>query len=267
MTLNRPIVYIRGLSGSGKDILNLGPIPLPVHMTKPWVNFFRNQGVKVLAVEGLGRGLLTEQISNAEKYLEQNREELKDGFHLVGHSAGGLIGWALASHPEWKNKVLSLTTLATPHMGARLAESYIQSVETSVRLKLLDKLGYKIEPRVRMFRDLTREGMKVFKTKYRPDPTLPIASYRFSILPEEMTWPLRLAYSLGLKIPGTENDGFVELESQTEGICLGHYQLDHLSQIGYHFYLNSRQKTEKSKLFEEIGLGLLKHLEQIEQFR
>ena len=267
MTLKHPIVYIRGLSGGGTDRLNLGPLPLPIHMTKPWCDFLRTRGAKVFAVEGMGRGLLSEQLGRAGEYLEKKSGELDAGFHLVGHSAGGLIAWGLAANPLWKDKILSLTTMATPHLGARLAESFLEHYQTSRRLKLFDKIGYQSEIRARMFKDLTREGIKAFKAEYAIDPNLPVASYCFSIMPDQMTWPIRLAYHLGLQIPGFENDGFVELESQKIGQSLGHYQLDHLSQIGYHFYLNPRQRAEKLKIFQEVGLGLLKHLERVEQVR
>ena len=143
MAVIKPIVYLRGLNGEGKENLYLGPLPLPLPMTKPWCSFFRSQGAKVYAVTGLGMGRLSDQVLRAEDYLQQISSELEDGFHLVGHSAGGLIGWALASRNPWNKKVLSLTTLATPHQGAVLAELFLEKQARSLRLKILNRLGYK----------------------------------------------------------------------------------------------------------------------------
>lgn len=236
-------------------------------MSKPWCDFLTAKGAKVFAIEGLGGGTLSDQTAKAEAFLETLAPELENGFHAVGHSAGGLIAWGLASHSKWKDKVISLTTMATPHKGARLAETYMERFGRHSRSKILERVGYQPDLRFNVFNDFTRESVKAFKEKYSVGPAVKIASYSFSISPREMTWPIRLAHFLGLRIPDLDNDGFIELESQTEGHSLGHYKLDHLSQIGYHLYLNPRQKAEKTKLFNEIGESLVKHLEEVEKVR
>src|SRR5579864_7575531 len=44
-----------------------------------------------------------------------------EAVHLIGHSMGGLDARLLAADPDWSGRVLSLTTIATPHLGTILA--------------------------------------------------------------------------------------------------------------------------------------------------
>jgi pimeloyl-ACP methyl ester carboxylesterase len=268
MSVTKPILFFRGLSSEGRDSLNLGPLPLPISMSKPWCDLLRREGARVYAVEGLGGGSLASQVKNAENYMKAMAGELKEGFHLMGHSAGGLVAWGVASRHESPEKILSLTTLSTPHQGARLAEIFIELAKSpDLKLKLLKRFGYDSEARSRLFGEYTRESIEKFKSLHPLHPSLKVASCSFSVKPREMTWPVALVYHLGMRIPDRENDGFIERDSQKEGLDLGHYALDHLSQIGYQFYFNPRLKVLKTKLFNEVGRNVLKHLRDVEKSR
>ena len=39
--------------------------------------------------------------------------------HLIGHSMGGLDARGLLADPAWRGRILSLTTIGTPHLGSR----------------------------------------------------------------------------------------------------------------------------------------------------
>ena len=42
--------------------------------------------------------------------------------HVIGHSMGGLDARRLLADPSWQRRVLSLTTIGTPHLGTALAD-------------------------------------------------------------------------------------------------------------------------------------------------
>ena len=41
---------------------------------------------------------------------------------LIGHSLGGLDARRLQADPFWRDRILSLTTIGTPHLGTYLAD-------------------------------------------------------------------------------------------------------------------------------------------------
>ena len=42
--------------------------------------------------------------------------------HIIGHSMGGLDARQLLVNPAWSGRILSLTTIGTPHLGSALAD-------------------------------------------------------------------------------------------------------------------------------------------------
>ncbi|MCB0411336.1 MAG: hypothetical protein KDD22_02350 [Bdellovibrionales bacterium] len=265
MSLKLPVVYIRGLNTSGSNLLILGWIPLPTSMYRPWLQFFAAQGVRAYAIDNLGGGQLREQIQKAEQYLEGIRPHLEQGFHLVAHSAGGLVGWGLASNTPWGKKIKSLTTLATPHKGSHLARVFLNSIENGDgRIQVLSKIGYDHERRIPIFTEFLSENVAEFKKNNVFPKDIPLFSCAFSLPLEEMSWPIRWTHRMGFSIPDQKHDGFIELESQKDGEVLGHWELDHSSQLGYHFYLNRKRKSEKVRLFEDLTAEILSHLKRVE---
>ena len=80
--------------------------------------------------------------------------ELPEGqFHLLAHSMGGLDSRYLISRLDMAERVLTLTTLGTPHRGTAFADWGVRVVQPLVR-PMLDFLGLPYEA----FRDLTTTG-------------------------------------------------------------------------------------------------------------
>src|SRR5262245_7427868 len=42
--------------------------------------------------------------------------------HVIGHSMGGLDARRLLTEPSWQKRILSVTTVGTPHLGTVLAD-------------------------------------------------------------------------------------------------------------------------------------------------
>lgn len=57
------------------------------------------------------------------KLAERIRSKYGDTpVHLVGHSMGGLDARLLASDPAWARRIVSITSIGTPHLGTPLAD-------------------------------------------------------------------------------------------------------------------------------------------------
>src|SRR3954451_23239426 len=115
--LSAPIVLAHGLFGFRR--IGLGPVTLAWYF-RGIPGILRDAGNRVLVTRvhptaGVDR--------RAKKLGEQILEAFPDEpFHLIGHSMGGLDARALVADPSWRRRVLTLTTIATPHLGSGIAD-------------------------------------------------------------------------------------------------------------------------------------------------
>lgn len=266
MSLKLPVIYVRGMNTSGSNYLTLGWIPIPALMYGPWMEFFRSQNIEAYAIDNLGGGLLQEQTDRADLFLTKLKPRLSDGFHIVAHSAGGLVGWGLSSRQPWAGLVKSLTTLATPHQGSKMADLFFEfTAKQDFRVKALRSMGYNYQKRIPIFKEFTAQGVEEFKNRNRLAESFPLFSYSFSLNPEDMSWPLRITHQVGFKLSNLRHDGFIEVDSQRAGQHLSHWELDHSSQLGHHLYVDPRAKVKKMKLFNELKFDLIRHLQDVEK--
>lgn len=118
-----PVVLLHGMAG-GFDHLEVGPLEvdyfsgivdeLAAHGEEAWVTFappYDTSEVRAAAI--------TEQID--EILLATGKAKV----NLVGHSQGGLDARILASPNGlgYESKIASVTTIATPHYGTRIADA------------------------------------------------------------------------------------------------------------------------------------------------
>ena len=145
--------------------------------------------------------------------------------NIVAHSMGGLDARYAISRLGLADRVASLVTIATPHLGTPLADAGHAVFGRITRLlrKLVDLTG---------FGDLTTEGMAKFNREV-PD-ALGVAyasvvgrSGRLKTNP--LLWPSHL-YLAECSGP---NDGVVPITSQARGEVLREIEADHWAQIGW----------------------------------
>ena len=145
--------------------------------------------------------------------------------NIVAHSMGGLDARFAISRLGLADKVASLVTIGTPHLGTPLADAGHAVFGRITRLlrKLVDLTG---------FGDLTTEGMTKFNLEVPDAQGVAYASVvgrsgRLKTNP--LLWPSHL-YLAECSGP---NDGVVPTTSQAHGEVLREIEADHWAQIGW----------------------------------
>ncbi len=234
--VTRPLAYyIRGLNTSGSDRIRLGIIDLgPMH--RALEKNLQEKGVELRLVKGLDVGTLSEMTDRATDFIvnDPDYQRRERPLHLIGHSAGGLVARLALKKlldPTRTSPFCSHLTLATPHHGANLATRILNTqLEAAPLFKILRVIGYDIAERKKRFHEYVPTQIA---STMPTDDSHAWHSILCSSPQNKWSWPLRLAYRLGqLARPESASDGIVQLDSQRYGRTLGHFELDHLAQVG-----------------------------------
>lgn len=176
--------------------------------------------------------------------LEQRAQDLRDeilrytaGFsrwprvHIIAHSMGGLDARWMIYRYRMEERVASLTTIGTPHLGSPYAEWSLQRLNRLLELALslgLDMRGARdltpdvCEARNRTCTDFEANNGVLYRTIAGTQPL------------ERIFKPLRLPWRVIHELEG-ENDGLVSLRSAAwkEECLIKVWDADHLNQIGW----------------------------------
>jgi triacylglycerol lipase len=148
--------------------------------------------------------------------------------HLIAHSMGGLDARYLISRLGMADRVLTLTTVGTPHHGTSFADWGVRRFTRLVR-PLLARLALPCNA----VGELTRERCRLFNEQV---PDAPGVRY-FSVAGRlSGTWlrPLwHLPYTIVTREEGP-NDGIVSVASASHGESCSVWDGDHLSLINWH---------------------------------
>jgi hypothetical protein len=247
-----PVFFLRGLSTKGLDDIRFAFIywgQMHVHLERE----LAKRGVKLIPVLGMGAGLLDEQAHLAVDFLRAHPLwNSSQKFHLLGHSAGGLIGkkvLALLAPEEASRNIFSLVTIATPHGGSYLAEACLQApIRHPVFTWLLKKIGFDIRNGFPFYLQLTPATQIQEFSSWHAPPGIKTASITAAGNWRIWSWPFWIAKILRMmrEIP-TPHDGLLESKSQTFGQNLGHFDLDHLTQLGVY------GRSEFSKMCDRLA--------------
>ena len=220
--LRAPIVLVHGLFGFDK--LQVAGATL--------VNYF--PGIPELLQSGGNRVLIPALPPTAG--VEQRAAQLKayllkhapaEPVHIFAHSMGGLDSRYMISRLGMADRVLSLTTIATPHRGTSFADWGVNNFERIVK-PLLNAVGMPHQA----FYDLTRKNCKAFN-----DTVLDVPSVRyFSVagrhdghfLHPEWLVPFGI-----VKAAEGDNDGIVSVESARYGEQSDVWDGDHISLVNW----------------------------------
>ncbi|KAF8846205.1 alpha/beta-hydrolase [Paxillus ammoniavirescens] len=227
-----PLVFCHGLLGF--DSVTIGPAiaPLQVSHWRGIKEILEANGCEVLVT----RVPATSSPVDRAKVLEEKISETYPGraVHLIGHSMGGLDCRYLISHLTNRNfRVLSLTTIATPHHGSSFASHFLALASTHLPavlalLELLPNGGGD----GKAFECLTREAMKEFN-KNTPD----IEGVRYFSWGAEydpgLIDPWKYPHSI-ISAQEGPNDGLVSVQSARWGTDLGTLRnVNHLDLVGW----------------------------------
>ncbi len=162
---------------------------------------------------------------------------LTDGFrrwprvHIIAHSMGGLDARYMLLTHRMEDRVASLTTIGTPHLGTSYADWGVRRFHCLVTASRF--LGLSLDG----IRDLTRERCRRFNetaASYEAGNGVLYRTVAGCQPPERIFLPMRFASRIIQREEG-ENDGLVPVASAVwkEAYHLATIDADHLNEIGW----------------------------------
>jgi triacylglycerol lipase len=244
--LGAPIVLAHGLLGFRR--LGVGRLT--------FTSYFRDIPERL---RGAGNRVLVTQVpalAGVDARARRLGEEILRVFpdepvHLVGHSMGGLDARRLLADSAWQKRVLSLTTIGTPHLGTALAD--FVKLRAGRVFRLMTALG--IDPQGCL--DITRRAARRFHRRHPLPVNLPCFSVAGSPAADTVCWPLQRTHAALSELEGA-NDGLVAVESALAfGSPLPAWPLDHLQQMNW---LAAAHTSLLHRPPIELYVGLFEHL-------
>lgn len=220
--LQAPIVLAHGLFGFSR--IGIGPLTL--------TSYFR--GIPQVLRDAGNRVLVTRvhPIASIDFRAQRLGYRILTHFpdepvHVIGHSMGGLDTRRLLAEPGWRDRILSLTTIGSPHQGTIIAD--FAKLKVGRIFRLLSALG--IDHRGCL--DVTRRAARHFHRKYPQPNDLPCFSLAGEPEAADVAWPLHRLFEALSEMEGS-NDGLVPAESaRAFGEPLPSWPLDHLRQMNW----------------------------------
>lgn len=220
--LQAPIILAHGLFGFTR--IGLGPLTLTTYF-RGIPDVLRAPGNRVLVTR-------VHPIAGIEFRAQRLGYRIQTAFpdepvHIIGHSMGGLDARRLMAEPSWRKRILSLTTIGTPHLGSHLAD--FAKLKVGRVYRMLESL--RIDQRG--FLDITRRSARRFHRQYGNPGDIPCFSLAGDPPSTEVTWPLRRLHEMMQELEGP-NDGLVSVESaRAFGTPLDAWPADHLRQMNW----------------------------------
>jgi triacylglycerol lipase len=221
--LRTPIVLVHGLFGFdkidalGTTLVNYFP-GIPEILTAA--------GNRVLIPSLTPTGGTEERAKQLKDFIQKHSPT--EPVHLIAHSLGGLDSRYMVSQLNMGERVLSLTTLGTPHRGTSFADWGIQRFERIAK-PLLDTIGMPYQA----FYDLRQSNCTAFNEQVKDVPSVRYFSVAgrhdgHFLFPEWL-----LPYTIVKKNEG-DNDGIVSIVSATYGESSDVWDGDHLRLVNWY---------------------------------
>ncbi len=220
--LRAPVVLVHGLFGF--DRIRLAGLTVANYFPGI-VEALQQSGNQVLVPSLTPTGGVVDRAGQLKQYLDQHIPA--EPVHLIAHSMGGLDARYMISCLGMADRVLSLTTLGTPHRGSAFADWGIRRLERLVK-PIFQLFGVATQG----FFDLTTAGCKSLHDQVRD-----VANVRyFSVAAQHdgtyFSPEWLLPYRIVLDAEGP-NDGVVSVASATWGESLGVWDGDHFSLVNW----------------------------------
>jgi len=218
--LRHPIVLVHGVLGYGR--LHIAGSTFMSY----WSNIpdvLMASGNRVLVPRLPAAASVAVRAAGLKAFLD--REAPDQRVHLIAHSMGGLDSRHAISRLGLAERVLSLTTLGTPHRGTAFADWGIRRVERLVK-PVFELLGLSRQG----FHDLTTAACRRFNEQ---TPDAPNVRY-FSVAAQfALDWTLpewQLSHRIIEQLEGP-NDGLVSVASARWGEAFDVWEGDHASLV------------------------------------
>src|SRR5262245_23438272 len=177
--LKAPIVLAHGLFGF--DQIALGRLTLASYF-RGIPDWLRAAGNRVLVTR-------VPPIAGIAARAQRLGEQIATAFpdepvHVIGHSMGGLDARLLLSDRAWSRRVLSLTTIGTPHLGTSIAD--FAQIRAGRIYRVLSRLGIDHCG----FLDVTRRNARQFHHRVKAPRGVPCFSIAGNPAAADVCWPL-----------------------------------------------------------------------------
>lgn len=218
--LKAPLVLVHGFLGY--DRIQVGRFVIREYF-RGIDRFLKTAGNRVYVPRLSPTRGIAERAAQLRAYLDQHLPH--ESVHLIAHSMGGLDARHMVTHLGMASRVLSLTTIGTPHRGSTFATWLLEKLEPWAA-PLARWLGIHYEGA----KDLTPAACSVFNAV---TPDVPRVRY-FSVAGHcdgpWLTLRWRLPHALVSRYEGP-NDGVVSISSATWGERTDVWDGDHLNLI------------------------------------
>ncbi len=220
--LRAPILLVHGLLGY--DEVRLLGLRLACYF-RAIPELLRQGGNRVLLTRVSPTGGVADRAAQLKAFLDQQLPG--EAVHILAHSMGGLDARYLISRLGMSRRVLSLTTIGTPHRGTAFADWGVRHFEGILK-PVFDLLGIPGQA----FYDLTREKCRRFNEQVRDVPGVRY----FSVAGQHESHPLcpewYVPHKIVLAAEGP-NDGVVSVASATYGEDTAIWEGDHLNLVNW----------------------------------
>jgi triacylglycerol lipase len=210
-----PIVLVHGIFGF--DQLTLGRVRVADYF-RAIPDALREAGWVVPKPPQLNpAGSIAQRALDLRWYLEneKNAEVYGKPVHLVAHSMGGLDCRYMISKLGMASRVLSLTTIGTPHHGSPIADLVVAATDPVLN-RFVEHLGINIQG----IRDLTTDACTRFNAEVLDSPNVRYFSVAGQFSPPRILDKpisiLGLSHDIIRDREGA-NDGLVSVKSATFG--------------------------------------------------
>jgi triacylglycerol lipase len=218
--LRSPIVLVHGLLGYDRICVG-GRTLLCYFANIP--ELLRKFDNRVLVAQLTPTGGVRQRAEELKSFLD--REAPAEPVHIIAHSMGGLDSRYMISKLGMAERVLTLTTLGTPHRGSPFANWVVRRFGRVFK-PVLEGLGLPYQA----FYDLTTARCREFNEEVADAPGV---RYFSVVGRHDGGWHSphwRLPYSVVRAAEGA-NDGIVSVTSATYGESCETWEGDHLSLI------------------------------------
>jgi triacylglycerol lipase len=237
--LRAPIVLVHGLLGFN-ELKVAGRTMIRYFCTLP--EKLTAAGNQVYVPRLSPTGGVVQRATQLKAFLQRVSPE--EPVHILAHSMGGLDSRYMISRLGMADRVLTLTTIATPHRGSSFADWGVSRFARLVR-----PFGELLSIPLQAFYDLTTETCRQFNQQ---TPDMPGVRY-FSVIGKlEGNWRTpewQLSHAIISQLEGP-NDGMVSMTSATYGEDTQVWQGDHISLINWHYPMQTLLGTRPDRTTE-----------------
>lgn len=230
--LQAPIVLVHGILGFSE--LRLGGVKIGDYFRGIRDGLLAAGNVVPVPPQLSPAGSVKERAIDLKEYLDNNSEIAEKKIHLIAHSMGGLDSRYMISSLGMADRVLTLTTIGTPHRGTPVADQGIDAFRPLIENLL--RLGVDI----RGFFNLTTAECEKFNNENLDANNLRYFSIAGDFVPKPAN-PLEFfagdllkpSYDIIQETLKEPNDGLVPLSSARYGNFLGTWQADHFRLVNW----------------------------------